>query len=70
MAARPGQHLDHQLGGESGVRLARLGAVLPRRGDVGQKRAEPGGQGRIQGRGQARSALPGREERETARAPP
>lgn len=70
VAARPGQHLDNQPGDEIGVRLARLGAVLTHGGDVGQKRAEPVGQGRIQGRRQAGPACPGREERETARAPP
>ncbi|MFJ9641437.1 hypothetical protein [Streptomyces sp. NPDC101178] len=68
MALRTGQHLDHQLGGERGVGLAGLGAVLARGGDIGQERAEPGGQGRIQRCGQAGPALCVRDEREAARA--
>ncbi|MDX5578191.1 hypothetical protein, partial [Streptomyces sp. ID01-9D] len=48
VAARPGQHLNHEVGGERGVDLAGRGAVLARGGGVGQQRAEPGGQGRIE----------------------
>ncbi|MFJ9881120.1 hypothetical protein ACIQRN_16490 [[Kitasatospora] papulosa] len=57
MAARPGQHLDHQGGGERGARLAGPGAVLPRRGDVGRENTEPGGQAASSG-AEKRDRLP------------
>ncbi len=62
------QHLDHEPDDEPDVRLARLGKVLAFYRGNGQKRAEPGGQNRVQRRGQAGPVFPGREERETARA--
>ncbi|MFD5347899.1 hypothetical protein ACFWJY_30175 [Streptomyces anulatus] len=59
MAARTGQHLDHQLGGERGVGLAGRGAALPRLGGVGQEDTEADGEGWVEGRGQAQPAALG-----------